>query len=184
MPKRFYKIIEVAFLPLVDPGPQDWDTSGDGSGTFSEGVRLSDDGGSSITHRGANTLVKHPDHDSKVIDDDLVINAFTATSAMEVYRVDDHLGNGLVERADVLGADAVEWNEVGTGDLQTLALDDMGLVVYESDSEGGVPEWEPGVDYAVGDQASYDGTVYECIQAHTSLVGWEPPNVPALWEAV
>ncbi|WP_349290090.1 carbohydrate-binding protein [Thermoanaerobacterium thermosaccharolyticum] len=23
---------------------------------------------------------------------------------------------------------------------------------------------------------------YKCIQAHTSLVGWEPPNVPALWQ--
>ncbi|MEV1204939.1 fibronectin type III domain-containing protein, partial [Microbispora rosea] len=25
---------------------------------------------------------------------------------------------------------------------------------------------------------------YECIQAHTSLTGWEPPNVPALWKKV
>ena len=181
---RFYKIIEVSFLPLTGTTPQDWDTSGDGSDTFTGGVRLSGDGGDSITHRGANTLVKHPDYQSKVIDDGLVIDAFTATSAMEVFRVDDHLGTGLVERANVLGADAVEWTEVGTGDLQTLALNDMGLVVYETESVGGVPEWEPGVAYAVGDQASYDGTVYECIQAHTSQIGWEPPNVPALWEAV
>ena len=25
---------------------------------------------------------------------------------------------------------------------------------------------------------------YKCIQAHTSQVGWEPPNVPALWQPV
>ncbi|WP_374223055.1 carbohydrate-binding protein, partial [Streptomyces sp. FH025] len=21
-----------------------------------------------------------------------------------------------------------------------------------------------------------------CLQAHTAMVGWEPPNVPALWQ--
>ncbi|HEU4426105.1 MAG TPA: carbohydrate-binding protein, partial [Pilimelia sp.] len=26
------------------------------------------------------------------------------------------------------------------------------------------------------------GASYRCIQAHTSLTGWEPPNVPALWQ--
>ncbi|WP_455644293.1 carbohydrate-binding protein [Paenibacillus lactis] len=25
------------------------------------------------------------------------------------------------------------------------------------------------------------GKTYECRQAHTSLPGWEPANVPALW---
>src|ERR1700722_2038412 len=25
---------------------------------------------------------------------------------------------------------------------------------------------------------------YKCLQAHTSQVGWEPPNVPALWQRV
>ncbi|MEI0737601.1 carbohydrate-binding protein [Paenibacillus sp. JTLBN-2024] len=28
---------------------------------------------------------------------------------------------------------------------------------------------------------TYNGQTYECRQAHTSLVGWEPTNVPALW---
>ncbi|NOK33734.1 chitinase [Corallococcus exercitus] len=41
--------------------------------------------------------------------------------------------------------------------------------------------WAPGVAYAVGDIASYDGKGYDCRQAHTSLPGWEPPNVLALW---
>jgi len=44
--------------------------------------------------------------------------------------------------------------------------------------------WAPYVSYAVGDMVTYNGVVYRCIQAHTSLVGWEPPNVPALWQAV
>src|SRR5690606_32768726 len=30
----------------------------------------------------------------------------------------------------------------------------------------------------------YGGSTYRNIQSHTSLVGWEPPNVPALWQLV
>jgi len=41
--------------------------------------------------------------------------------------------------------------------------------------------WAPNTAYAVGELVSYNGEIYECRQAHTSLVGWEPPNVPALW---
>ena len=46
------------------------------------------------------------------------------------------------------------------------------------------PEWAAGVQYGTGDLVNYQGTQYECIQAHTSQVGWEPTNVPALWLAV
>jgi len=35
---------------------------------------------------------------------------------------------------------------------------------------------------AVGALGTYGGATYKCIQAHTSQVGWEPPNVPALWQ--
>lgn len=41
--------------------------------------------------------------------------------------------------------------------------------------------WTVGVSYASGDLVSYNGSVYECLQPHTSLVGWEPTNVAALW---
>ncbi|QSQ19101.1 fibronectin type III domain-containing protein [Pyxidicoccus parkwayensis] len=42
-------------------------------------------------------------------------------------------------------------------------------------------EWAPYVAYSVGDIASYAGRAYDCRQSHTSLPGWEPPNVLALW---
>jgi chitinase len=45
-----------------------------------------------------------------------------------------------------------------------------------------VPAWQPGVSYSIGNQVSYSSSVYSAIQAHTSQVGWEPPNVPALWQ--
>jgi chitinase len=41
--------------------------------------------------------------------------------------------------------------------------------------------WAPNVSYSVGTVVTYDSRSYSCVQAHTSLTGWEPPNVPALW---
>src|SRR5262245_57991523 len=46
------------------------------------------------------------------------------------------------------------------------------------------PAWAPNTAYSVGAQVSFQGSIYQCRQAHTSLVGWEPPNVPALWQLV
>ena len=44
------------------------------------------------------------------------------------------------------------------------------------------PEWAAGTDYAVGFKAQHSGRLWRCLQAHTSQEGWEPENVPALWE--
>ena len=44
--------------------------------------------------------------------------------------------------------------------------------------------WAPNVAYAVNDTVTYGGSTYKCLQAHTSQTGWEPPNVPALWQLV
>lgn len=41
--------------------------------------------------------------------------------------------------------------------------------------------WTEGVAYAVGDLATYAGTTYRCVQAHTAIAGWTPDAVPALW---
>ncbi|OXM51333.1 alpha-lytic protease prodomain-containing protein [Amycolatopsis alba] len=42
--------------------------------------------------------------------------------------------------------------------------------------------WAPYTYYGSGATASYGGSNYRVIQPHTSMPGWEPPNVPALWE--
>ncbi|GAA3128851.1 hypothetical protein GCM10010485_79100 [Streptosporangium carneum] len=44
--------------------------------------------------------------------------------------------------------------------------------------------WQAGASYRAGDQVSYGGSNYRCLQAHTAYPGWEPPNVPALWQRV
>ena len=46
---------------------------------------------------------------------------------------------------------------------------------------GTAPAWAAGTTYAVGARATYQGTVYKCLQAHTSQADWTPPAVPALW---
>src|SRR5690348_11139545 len=47
-----------------------------------------------------------------------------------------------------------------------------------------IPNWAPNTAYSVGALVLYQSVEYKCIQAHTSQVGWEPPNVPALWSPV
>lgn len=47
--------------------------------------------------------------------------------------------------------------------------------------------WVAGEVVNVGDRRWYpttSDTEYQAIQGHTTQVGWEPPNVPALWGAV
>lgn len=49
------------------------------------------------------------------------------------------------------------------------------------------PSWETGKDYAVGDLITYgdgNGTVYRCLQAHTSQDTWTPTDAPSLWAKV
>ncbi len=41
--------------------------------------------------------------------------------------------------------------------------------------------WVVGHAYAVGAVVTFNGSVYQCIQAHTSQSDWTPPVVPALW---
>ena len=49
---------------------------------------------------------------------------------------------------------------------------------------GGIAEWAAGTAYSVGYRVTYQGATYECLQAHTAIVGWYPNVVPALWATV
>ncbi|RKT52482.1 alpha-lytic protease prodomain-containing protein [Saccharothrix australiensis] len=51
-------------------------------------------------------------------------------------------------------------------------------------SNPGGTTWQPGVAYTAGTTVTYEGVGYECLQGHTSQIGWEPSAVPALWERV
>ncbi|WP_424212067.1 carbohydrate-binding protein [Streptomyces sp. BI20] len=42
--------------------------------------------------------------------------------------------------------------------------------------------WKAGTVYATGAKVTYGGSTYVCLQGHQAQTGWEPPNVPALWQ--
>ncbi|MGA4837697.1 M20/M25/M40 family metallo-hydrolase [Streptomyces sp. G45] len=71
----------------------------------------------------------------------------------------------------------------------TLSLTGAGTVSHATTytltvSSTGETTWELGATYAAGDVVTYNGVRYRCIQGHTAYPGWEPPNVPALWEEI
>ena len=46
------------------------------------------------------------------------------------------------------------------------------------------PMWAIGRAYAAGDRVQHGGTLYKCVQAHTSQADWTPDSTPALWVTV
>ena len=67
-------------------------------------------------------------------------------------------------------------------------VNDIGLVTDGlPDGSGQTPvftEWAPSTAYVIDQVVTYNSLQYRCLQAHTSQVGWEPPNVGALWVAI
>jgi chitinase len=88
-------------------------------------------------------------------------------AGFEVYHVP-------TDRIWVSDIDANVWEPNSAADTWTLRDDQEPL---EPDTD----EWQAGTAYTVGDLVTYQETTYECLQAHTAIVGWQPPNVPALW---
>ena len=46
------------------------------------------------------------------------------------------------------------------------------------------PAWATGTSYSTDERIEYGGTLYRCVQAHTSQADWTPPATPALWVMV
>jgi len=67
--------------------------------------------------------------------------------------------------------------------LSTLALL-LILFIATTASSQTAPAWQPNQTYAVNQLVTFGGQTYKCLQGHTSIVTWEPPNVPALWQLV
>lgn len=55
----------------------------------------------------------------------------------------------------------------------------------EDPGEPGDPgTWIASTVYQPGDTVTYGGVRYRCLQGHQAQPGWQPPNVPALWQRV
>jgi cation transport regulator ChaC len=60
----------------------------------------------------------------------------------------------------------------------------IGLFMLLSVSLVFAAEWTTNVAYKVGDNVTYLGKTYQCLQAHTSQAAWTPVAVPALWKEI
>ncbi|RDK03803.1 lytic polysaccharide monooxygenase [Paraburkholderia lacunae] len=66
-----------------------------------------------------------------------------------------------------------------------LSLPSNVLIVRTTDESGARPAWAVGVAYAVGDEVSYQGKAYRCLQPHTSNAAWTPVDtINVLWAEV
>ena len=67
-----------------------------------------------------------------------------------------------------------------TQQINTLAVNDnTALRMREF-----YPQWAENTAYAVGYKVQRSGKLWRALQAHTSIVTWEPENAPSLWETI
>lgn len=64
-------------------------------------------------------------------------------------------------------------DKVRAGELDDATI--AGLV-------GIFPPWTPDLDVTTGEVYTYDGTLVEALQTHTTQNDWTPPATPALWK--
>jgi hypothetical protein len=67
-----------------------------------------------------------------------------------------------------------------TQQINTLVVDDNTALRMKSF----YPEWAENTAYSVGYKVQYGGKLWRVVQAHTSIVTWEPVNAPSLWEQI
>lgn len=73
-----------------------------------------------------------------------------------------------------------------TAQINTLTVDDGTALRMKQF----YPAWEPGIAYTeaagrpIGFKVQYDNNLWKLRQEHTGQTGWEPENVPSLWEQI
>lgn len=124
---RLYIIAANSILSSAEQSAINWDIEGDGTGTFQTGQPLSNDGGVSHTHSACNVL-------ESCVDLPVVFNALMNTPMLNAYGSDDRLGKGKVyKRNSGSPNNSGSWTQIGTGNIQTIALNDLGLDRYTTD---------------------------------------------------
>ena len=67
-------------------------------------------------------------------------------------------------------------------------IEQAAALLSDEDALTGVelfPRWnENGISYVVGNRVLYNGTLFKCLQAHTSQATWTPTDAPSLWTKV
>lgn len=82
---------------------------------------------------------------------------------------------------DIVTYNGTEYTCISAHTAQIGDEPDTATTLWSSNAATGTQEWAAGTAYVIDDLVMYNSVEYTCLQAHTSQVGWEPPNVPALW---
>ena len=75
----------------------------------------------------------------------------------------------------------------GKAKLLRKLIEQLAITLDDETALTGVelfPVWAIGKAYAVDDRVQHGGTLYKCVQAHTSQADWTPDATPALWVVV
>ena len=67
------------------------------------------------------------------------------------------------------------------GDTARCATSHRFVLNEQTEGDDGIIEFAAGQAVQPGDLRRYDGTVYRCLQAHTTAAHWTPPTAPSLW---
>lgn len=171
------------------------------STSYSYSVRAVDGAGNQSANSNVvtfTTLAPQPDTESPSAPSSLTASAITSSSVTLTWSAStDNVGvagyriyngtalagttNGLSYTVSGLQPETsytftvVAFDEAGNASPPSGALN-----VTTAPAPAAAP-WAPNTSYAAGALVIYNGKTYEARVAHTSLVGWEPPNVPALW---
>lgn len=71
-------------------------------------------------------------------------------------------------------------NAIITAQINTLSVDDDTAFRWKML----YPEWKKDIFYKKDTKVQHDKRLYKCLQEHTSQIGWEPVNAPALWTEI
>jgi hypothetical protein len=67
---------------------------------------------------------------------------------------------------------------------ESLGLSDFLFYRTTYGCAGAVPNWELNTLYRIADRVLFAGAVYECLQTHSSNIGWEPSVAVSLWRKI
>ena len=127
------------------------------------------------------------------------LNAATAAARITIKGQLDSIGDDAVTAVAALFPDWTPGVKVQPGDV--LAWD--GTLVECIQAHTAQADWTPdkvpalfrihrtpemtawvaGITVAAGERFTFGGATWECLQAHTTQQGWEPPTTPSLWRA-
>lgn len=96
--------------------------------------------------------------------------------------LNDFVDGMTVADAEEIAKASTEFKEY-TDPVQSM-LDDILSQIGDDSASALFNAWETDHLYKFNDRVSYGGTVYRCIQSHTSQADYEPDKTPALWTRI